>query len=365
MRFKLLAALMLCFTLLIGAAYANVTLTTDTDLGTSGMPADKFNPISFSPDSQYLAGWVRGTKEDIAKGEVYKIFLLTLGKDGSISKVKGYPLNIPSFEQACFTPDGQSMVVITKSGATFVKLDFATGKVSTVMEHKRGEAGFRSYPTILQIAEGQMLATGYFYDAKDFARSNCTAILDPNKTGVEAFTFACETGKMQHKLKGSNEAFPQKDLGFIGVHNKDAQTYKFYRCKANDNNPLVFDTGIQNKGFWASASRILYSVQKSKDSYDLAVYDGKTDKKVMLAQGTDFPYMYVFLSSDGTTAVVNNANDKQRRTKLYYARESEGWALKPITGLERGISTGTLRISPDGSRLMLHNKAGIRIIDVK
>lgn len=363
MRTKWAIMLVLCFACLLGSAQAKSTFTTNNDLEHKGITPNRFSPIAFSTDGNYLVGYVRQPAAEIAKGNVFTVFRIELKRSGKLGDVQAYPINIPAFEQACLTPNGDALVIVTRSGATFVKLDFTTGKLSTIMEHKRGIPGFRCYPLVMQLSEGKMLVNGYYYDKDDFAGKYTLSILDPSKTGVEAFTKCSEVSDIEHKLSGnSNYAYPMKDLGFIGV--RADNRYKYYRWDANKPEPKLFDEGVENKGFWASDSTLLYSLEKAPKTYELAVYDGKSDKKTVIAQ-TVFPYMYVFVSQDGNTGIVNHANDEAGRTELFFARKSNDWKLTPFKDLPSGIRTGTIRVSPNGQKIIVHNKNGLYVIDVE
>ena len=357
------AACIICASLATGAARADVTLTTSSDLKAKGVKVEDVHIVSFSPDGKTLIGYSHGTNEEVAQGKVFTLFAFDVNANGKIGKVNSFPLNITSFEQACFTPDGKSVVIISKSGAEYLKQNIETGEQTVIMNHEYGKPGFRAYPAILQLSEGKMLATGFFYDENDFSGTNCVAILDPDKTGAEAFTEAMNVEKIENSLKSTSEAYPRADLGIIGTGKSTSHT--LYRWSPDQKTAEPFEKNIYLIGMWESDKNVLYSVKRGEKQYELSVYDALANKKTVLDGSSTKPYMYVFLSADGKTAIANIENRETHRMNIYWAREGEGWELKPIKGLKNGISTGTIRVTPDGSRIVHQTQSGFRIIDVE
>ncbi len=350
-----------------GVANANATLTPTSALKAQGITSRHFQMVSISPNNKYICGYIREYAKSGPKRFVNTMYILSVNPDGSIGKARAYPLEgVARVEQACFTPDSNAVVFTTKAGATFMKLDCDTGKLTTIMEHKRGTPGFRSYPEVIIYSNGEMLAQGYYYDANDFSGRNAIAVLDPDKTGVGAFTLANELQKAQFTVRREGkfftENFPRKDTGFITSHGDG--TCLFYEWTDEDG-LKKYDTGKELHGAWGGDTRLLYTVKRLNDTYDLCVYDAKTDKKVTLSEGRRTPFLYVFLSSDGKTAIFNDTTEKSAYTTVYYARESEGWKVKPIKGLNKKVAIGSMRISADGSKMILHNNDGIRVVDIE
>lgn len=357
------ASLAICASLATAAAKADVTFTPSADLKAKGVKIDNVEIISFSPDGKMLAGYSHGTNEDVAAGKIFTLFTFDIDAKGKIGKVNSYPLNIATFEQACFTPDGKSIVIISKSGAEYLKQNLETGEQTVIMDHKYGKPGFRAYPTVLQLSDGKMLASGFFYDDKDFTGTNCVAILDPDKQGAEAFTEAMNVESIEKSLNSTTQAYPRADLGFIGAGKSAAHT--LYKWKAGDKTAEPFEKNIYLLGLWASDKNLLYSVKRGDKQYELSVYNALDGKKTVLDGSSTKPYQYVFLSADGKTAIANIEDRKTHRMNIFWAREDEGWELKPIKGLKNGVSTGSIRVTPDGSKIVHQTEKGLRVIDVE
>ena len=371
MRFKhffLAAACLATLTFGAGIAQADNHFTTAAELKRNGIDSKEFKPVSFSPDGKSILGVMYNGKEGIDQGKKYSMAVLNIDNKLAINRVRLYDINIPFIEQVSYTPDGKAVVFTSRSGATFQKLDLATGKVSTILEHKAGQPGFRCYPLVIAIYNDQLIVNGFFYDKDDYAERNAIAILDPNKTGVEAFTKIAEVQKAQNKARrdanmhienliSSKYAFFADDLG-------GNVEYSVWDVNDKDLNLKTFDKGYRSVGLWSFNDRLLYSLQRSKTSFDLMLYDANTNKKVEIAVGQQTPYRNLFLSQDGTTAIFSEFNKSGNRTRTFYARENEGWQVKPVEGYHE-LGYGLQRLSNDGKRMFLFTDKGMRIFDVK
>lgn len=347
--------------------WANATLTPTSALKTQGITSRYFNMVGLSPNNRYICGHTRESKKlNGRQVTTNAMYILPVAPNGSLGKAKTFNLEgVSRVEQACFTPDSKAVVFTTKAGATFMRLDIATGALTTIMEHKPGQPGFRCYPEIIINSGGEMIAQGYFYDANDYAGRNAIAVINPYKTGVAAFTLANEIQKAQFSVRQHNrtytENFPRKDVGFMTIHGDGY--CNFYRWTAA-RGVQSYDKGKELLGAWGGGSRLLYTTKRGENNYDLCVYDANTDRKVSISGERKTPFTYVFLSADGKTAIFNDADTRQGVTSVYYARESEGWKATPVKGLSKKIASGAMRIADDGTKMLLHNADGIRVIDL-
>ena len=370
MRFKsflLVAACAAAMALSTGVAQADNYLTTPKDLKQQGIDTETFFPACFAPDGRSIAGYFVGSSKDIAEGKKYTIAVLDLDSKNKVTNTRLYKVNVPFFEQMTFTPDSQDLIFTSRAGATFQKLHLATGEVTVLMEHKNGEPGFRCYPLVLAIYGDKVMATGYFYDKDNYGERNALAFIDPNKTGVEAFTKIAEIQKAQNKShKGYtfyHENLTSPNYAFLVDSNDAKVDYRVWKVGDDTLKLKAFDSGVEDLTMWGSGDRLLYSVKKGDKAHDLVVYDASNDTKYELATGTETPYMSAFLSNDGTTALFSTLNKKGDRSRSFYARESEGWQIKPIKGYHER-QRGLQRISPDGKRMFLYTEKGINVFDI-
>ena len=357
-----------CFCCTLSAAQANASLTTKAELKTKGVNAKYMEIVGLSPDNKYLCVQGRAVRDAQNDDIRNLVFVFNVNSDNSLGKLKTFTVNeVPRIEQIAFAPDSKSIIIVGQKGAKIVKLDISSGRVTTIMEHVKGQSGFKCFPPVLTYNHGEMLIQGYYYNEHTVCGPNTISILDTNKTGLDAFTQANDLDKMQLETrrgyKNFIETYPRKDIGFMAL-TKGTGGWDCYRW-SDKKGTQEFDKAQAILGFWGGDNRVIYSAQRTPQSFDLIIYDGEKDEKITLSEGRKDPYTYVFLSADGKTALFNEEDDQNKTTKIMYARESEGWEVKPLKDLDRRIRKGSLRISKDGTKAAQHSSQGIRIIDIE
>lgn len=356
----------MCFLCTTGLASADTTLTPNYVLKSKGVDTHNMQIIAISPDNHYLFAKSRAIPDRKSKKFVHNVHIMNIDHDGSIGRVRTYPMEgVADIEQACFTPDSSAIVFTTKNGSKFIKVDCQSGKTETIMEHIKGEGGFRLDPPVMSLSQNKIIALGHFYDNEDYATPNLITVLDADKKGIEAF--ASDARDISHVqdalLRGSSscEVFPRLDVGFINVNYSD-------HCDMfswdGDRGAKLFETCKALIGFWGSDTKMIYSAQVADGTYELCIYDAKTDEKTVIEEGRAKPYQYVFLSSDGQTAIFNEDDNNNARSIVYKAKASDGWKIQPVKGLERRANSGKERISYDGTKMVIFNPEGIRVADL-
>ncbi|HBM96138.1 TPA: hypothetical protein DD394_01045, partial [bacterium UBP9_UBA11836] len=185
--------------------------------------------------------------EQVRKGYVMELVVIPIA-NGKFNEdgIRHIPLGKPitNIEYTMLTPDQKDMIIVTRSGATFAKLNMETGKLETLMEHESGKPGFRADPEIVRNVDSKMFVKGYFYNGEDFADVNCTATLDPNQKGVLAFDRIFDVELQEAKLKPQNIVFNHTNCAFYVAqdrkNNKPYGNYKLYIW-----NPPTFKTPTQ------------------------------------------------------------------------------------------------------------------------
>lgn len=349
-------------------AQAKASLTPTSMLKTMGVVnINNMHIVGFSPDNKYMCAHAREPRDRQHADFRNLVYVFEVHLDNSLGKLHTYELKVPEIEQITFAPDSKSVLVSTLKGTKLIKIDVPSGTQSTIMEHIKGQPGFRIFPDIFTHNNGELLTQGYYYNENDSCGENVIATIDWNKSGVAAFTQASEIDKMQRNTRRNYKAFaenyPAKDVGYMGL-TSDNNSWVCYSWVA-DRGVRSFDKGEKLLGFWGGGDRELYSIKRGPDNYDLIVYDAKADKKVFLSEGRTTPYMYLFLSTDGKTALFNDADDRTSTTQMFYAREDENWEIKPVADLNKKVRTGTERISFDGTKVAQNSPQGLRIADIK
>lgn len=354
---------LLVLTILLGvmggrAAFAEVSHTTPQVLRTLGVDPGRFLLASFSPDGRSILGSEPGTTEEVAKGIAHKIFVLSVRSDGRVPQARRY--EIPEVvEQLSFTPDGRQVVMVTRSGATWLVLDLQSGQVRTFHEHVSGQPGFRSHPAIIRNEGGRLLATGYFYDEQDFGGPNVLAEVDPSQTGVAAFKETAEVGSVQRRLKNlAFYSYTAGDRGFF-CNQEGEQLFRLYRWVAG-NEPVQIDEAQRFTAYDAAGECAAYSARRSEGTNELVLFDASTGNRKVLAT-SEQPFLYLTLSRDGTRVVVTRL--VRDRVLYFVASPGTGMELKPVPGLPRARA-GALRMTLDGHKFCLFNSEGLRVVDI-
>lgn len=312
--------------------------------------------------------------EQVRKGYVMELVVIPIA-NGKFNEdgIRHIPLGKPitNIEYTMLTPDQKDMIIVTRSGATFAKLNMETGKLETLMEHESGKPGFRADPEIVRNVDSKMFVKGYFYNGEDFADVNCTATLDPNQKGVLAFDRIFDVELQEAKLKPQNIVFNNTNCAFYVAqdrkNNKPYGNYKLYIWNPPTfKTPTQFDECKEFISFWGSADRMAYASQKPNNLYQLAIYDAKTQKKTVIADDTEDPYKNVFLSEDGSTVLCTDTKNRVGRATYYYADESTGWKLRPTADIgNKTVRFGVTRLAEDGSYFVVYSKRGLDLYRTK
>lgn len=312
--------------------------------------------------------------EQVRQGYVMELVVIPIANGRfSEDKIRHIPLGKPvtNIDFTMLTPDQKDMIIVTRSGATFAKLNMETGKLETLMEHEDGKPGFRANPEIVRAIENKMFVKGYFYDGESFSDVDCTATLDPNQKGVLAFDRVYDVELQEAKLKPQNIVFNNTDCAFYVAqdrkNNKPHGNYKLYVWNPPTfKEPTQFDECKEFVSFWGSTSRMAYTVQKPNNLYQLAIYDAKTQKKTIIADDTEDAYKNIFLSEDGSTVLCTDTKNRVGRATYYYADESTGWKLRPTADIgNKTVRFGVTRLSDDGRYFVVYSKRGLDLYRTK
>lgn len=366
-RYIISAALLgaLCFA--SNSALADEYTETPAKLKTNGIDAAEVHITNFSHDGSFLIMHQRNTPQRIREGYGYKCFLVYLNPiSNRVESVKTYELPVATFEFAALTPDQKDLIIITKSGATFLKLNLESGEISVLQENKENHAAFRAFPSVLHTVDDEMFCTGYFHNPEGFSDVDCTATLDPNKEGVLAFNRIYDIQGMQVKMDPIAWVYTRTNLGFFCVDKAEGQALMLEWNPPNDAVPFVFDAGKAAVAMWGSKDRLLYSIQREDGTYDLVVYDAATGQKSFIDKGNKDKYFNLFLSADSKTALFTDTNHRLERAAYFYADEDNGWKLTPVYDFHgKTRPFGEVRISKDGKKMAINSSKGLIIANVK
>ncbi len=338
---------------------------------TQGIDLHTAEVVNISPDNKLLCCFQR--KQPVRGQKSYNTMcIIPITAKHTLGKVRAFPLEvIGTVGNIAFTPDSRSVVFTTLEGSKIVKLDCESGEMTTLMEHVAGKPGFKIYPPVLEQSRGKLLALGYHYNADDFAGPNAIVQIDADQVGLDAFKDARLLDHVQDAVKKNSsfqsyrEGYPMLDVGYItGFDDKDTYCVMYAWNGEKGSIKIIEDCkGYVDSVF--SDSRTVYSVQDQDGTYRLCVYDAKTDEKFVIDSGLKEPHYYTLMSSDGKTIVFSDEVPGAELYQTFYARESEGWKIQPIKGLEKPYTFGRQRVSCDGSLLVFHDKEGLRLVELE
>lgn len=375
---KRFATAFLAFTLaasaLSSAAMAEKSETPTAKLRASGIGGHNTAAalIGFSHDNSFIMMQQNVPASKVKPGASPAEFvIIPIRSDNKVGEIRHLPVGAPvtMIEYSMLTPDQKDLIVVSRDGASFAKLNLETGKTSTIHEHVEGKPGFRAQPQVLHMQDGKMFVAGYFYDDRDFTDVDCLATFDPNEKDVLAFDRIADIEKIEADLHVRNGVHTATDCAFYSAwkdeKKKDDIRMYVWNPPAHAT-PAEFDAGIEMESFWGSANRIAYTIQRSDKTYDLMLYDAKTGKKTTVAKGTKKPYINIFLSNDGSTILVTDSEHRLQRAKFFYADENTGWKLKETADLgNKTVRFGEVRLSEDGTKMAIFSKNGLTVANVK
>lgn len=332
---------------------------TQSAMRAQGIQPRSFQPIAFSHDDRWLAGFDRASFEEKKEGTFYRLWFFKLGREGELDEAKSVPLNLKSLQQGEFTPDDKAFVVIGNRGTTFLKVSLEDFEVSSLLEPSWGTPGFRADPAVLWTENEELYVLGYPYDEARFVDPKTVATVTqdgsfeagPNLTAVE---------QPVERLWFTNYLGPRS--AFFG------QKYPTVTILSHWDGEEVFefDRAPRFTSFWGNGGRLLYSAERSEEQKELLVYDVESGEKTVLASQAD-SYRYLFLSRDGETALVSLAVP-DTRLEPYIARASNDWELVPLVTdrkqRAKTVAAGWMRLSSTGKFVCHVSSTGIALYSV-
>ncbi|MGM9992002.1 MAG: hypothetical protein ACI376_04020 [Candidatus Bruticola sp.] len=325
---------------------------------------------SFSHRGDFIY-FVQNTDPESVRDGIFNEIVVVPIQNGKFveSEIKHFPLGHPvtTVDYCMLTPDQKEMIIVSRSGATFARLDMKTGETKTLHEHEAGKPGFRACPEILYCVNGKMFLKGYFYDGEDFADVDCTATFDPSQNGVLAFDRVYDIELQEVKLKPRNEVFTNVDCSFYAAKDQKTGNMKVYVWNPPSfKEPTQIDECKEFISFWGASNRMVYAIQKSNNLYQLALYDANTKTKTIIIDDSPFPYKNVFLSSDGSTVLCTDTQNRVNRATYFYADKSTGWKLTPTADLgTKTVRFGPTRFADDGSYFVVYSDRGLDLYRTK
>lgn len=349
--------LVLFLILTSGVALAQ-NLWSSSEMRRAGIHTESFQPICFSHDDKTLAGFDRASFEEKKNGVFYRVWFIEFDREGKVKETRSVPVELKSLQQGEFSPDDRSFLLIGNRGTTYDLISMTDMKVSPFFKPEPGKPGFRADPAVLWTENNQLLVSGYPYSAERFVGPKTIARIDMASASFE---------------NGPELSTLERSLERLWFSSYLTQTSAFFAQKYsglavlsywNSDGIKEISRAFQFRGFWANGGRLLGSSQAVKDGpEELFLYDAKTDQRTVLAT-SDEPYRYLFLSRDGRTALVSQADEAYGRINASVAQESQNWELRPLKSSRPGavetLPAGWMRLSSRGKLVCHVSRNGLR-----
>lgn len=351
--------------LLVQAASAEERLASSR-LRSLGVDTSSLQPIAFSHNDRLFAAFDRASFEEKKNGVFFHLWFFEIERDGRFGKVRSVDVPLASFQQGEFTPDDRYFILVGNRGTTFLSVDLRSDTLVTLLEPQKGQSGFRADPSVLWTEGDKLYVTGFPYDEHRFIETRTIATLRPNAQPNERFQRNIDLAKVERNLDRlwfSN--YVTDTSAFYGQKFPEATRLSFW----DGERIREFDRGWKFVGFWGNAGRLLYAVRRFQGGEsELTLYDSKDNTKKVLASAP-YDFRYLFLSRDGKTALTSHLHTSEGRLTPWYAKEADGWTLKPLLtdarGEPRTIPTGWMRLASRGDRACHVGPNGIVLYDLK
>lgn len=356
-----LAAVMLAV-LALGASASADTLTTklgDSELRNLGVKnPSTFYPVQMGPGGLVLAEETTNDRADLAQGIFTKLWVLQFGPDGKLQSARPLPLQMPRIEQVTITPDDKGALLMSKEGAAYYKVDFSSGQVTNLFDPAKGKAGFIADPVVAWVRDGQILVEGYPVDAQGLAGPTTLVAMDL-AAGGPCKTLGLNLDSIYKTLEPMVVSrWLSPELGFVA--NGEVGNVNLFVMKGEEAQNIGSFRNIS--GFWAEADRLFYTKQEADGSWVAEVYDAASDKRWTSAPSKT-RLTYTILSEDGTAGIVTENEEKSDRMKVFYAREADGFQLKPLPGFS-SRPLGVIRVGSDGRFATIRTNEGFYFVEI-
>ncbi|MCL4513083.1 MAG: hypothetical protein M1421_03615 [Candidatus Eremiobacteraeota bacterium] len=359
-RIELLCVVLFCLSL---AKARGAVFLSRADLVYYKINPQRFVMTQVSGNGKWLFGLEKTNHLALmAKKEFYLLRVFKIGKL-SLKLVKTIPLSIGYISNEIYTPNGSHALVEADWGAEFLFVNVKTGAVRVIFRHILGKPGFRG-GNLLFYHHHHFYGNGYFYNKESLDIDNALAEINPHKKGLAVFKKVLNIGKLQKNLAiswGHQQAFTffppnhgyfiMTPLNFSKIHLIEADGPKKLKS---------LDKGLAFGGMAAASENgsILYLVKHSAAVREVVLRErGSSNKKIVIYKGAA-AYTYPFISADGKTIVVARLDLKVGRMSFFYAKEKNGFKLKPIPILQNR-QMGTFRFSGNGKVFAFYNITGI------
>lgn len=301
------------------------------------------------------------------KGQNVRILIVD---SNSRKVVKSVDIPLKTLTYIASNADGSYAIVYSQFDAAFYLADMKSGKSRLLFKREKGKPGFGLYAerkSRMSFINGVAVAWGFFFDYKGQMEDEYIAFINPEKSGMDAFSKIMKTDRLRTiaktyldkaKAVGAMEINKQfltfaplkDDEGCLiayeiasGTHYKIDSFKRFSGAKISDNSPML-----------------AYVIQKADDKKNegiLCLYDLKAKKKVELDHGKLFKPVF---SPSGKFLAVGKAvvleNNKLKTDIVVIRLDGKDYPKETITSAKNMSFLDWKFVKNDKSLMMFTGK---------
>ncbi len=338
-------------------AESNRTVISMADLKRYGVNPRTIALATIAPDNRQVAATDDPPFNEKRKGTLRRIWLIDLESDLKPRLARHIDLAVPEIEQLTYTPDGRSILFITRRGAELYRVDLASGKQTRLMGHVPGTPGIRLEPPVMSSYNKKVYCQGYAYDSDDVSTPTQLFELDPFGMGASAFTPVTDLAGLERSAgRLSAEVSLCPEGGFFVQRVGGSQ--QVARWTANGAIQKI-DSGSRLTGVWGDGTHFLYAISKPGGQNELVLAEATTGEHKVIASGP-LPYYNPVLAKQATSLMVATVDPINHSVAVWTGQDVDGYTLKSL--LKR-IPASVFRVSPDGQLVAVFNHAqGLMLI---
>lgn len=333
----------------VGASADTVSKIAMKDLERQGIYPRTFSIFHVADDGRTILGAEEPPFTDKAKGNLSRLWLIKLTPDFKIESARGFGMNVPSLEQANFTPDRKSVILSSKRGSDIHLLDLESGKLNVLMTHQEGVPGFRIHSNIFSLYAGKLYTIGYFYDAEDYAGDDEMVEIDVSKVGQPAFTSVLKIHDIQKQIKNIKISSTLHPAGLLYYTQDEGGGWSVYQWNVSGGLQKI-DQGQVVLGSWGEGASGLYSIKRNDGSCEVILRNAQTGSQTSIYTGKD-SLVNPCLGKDANTLVIakpGTGND----VEYWVGQDTNQFQLRKVA---EKLPASTLRVSHDGSVVCIYN----------
>jgi len=306
-----------------------------------------------------LASHKETDPKKIAKGQIWWLHFFRLDWPGKTANHDMVSLPLARVDQYAFAPDMKSVVVVGNGGTVVLNVNLASKQIRPIFKYEKGKPGFRIQPPTFWIEDGKLTTSGYFYNEDQFLTLQAAVSVDPNGSGLTAFTTVRDITGINETMKFyADSVWNSSTQAYFSL--RESEKPLIFAIYAYGGDPSKMD--LVDRGAWVDSmasgqDRVIYAVRQADGTSKTRVYEQGSKQSWQVGDGKS-NYTYLYMSRDGSTALVCLLELEKRKMSTWYAHDSDKFRLHPMPGM-MDVFPGTIRMAHTGKALSFFTDKGI------